>query len=56
MAMPWNNDQEYAFGGNPKAVDALGYIGLAPTADGNMLITYVRRKNDPALIYTRKGR
>ena len=47
-----NNDQEYAFGGDPTADDNMGCIQMAKKADGNMLITYVRRKNDPALNYT----
>ena len=53
---PLNNDQEYVFGGNPTVGgDAVGNLGLARAVGGNMLITYVRRKNDPTLIYTLQG-
>ena len=50
-----NNDNEYAFGGVPTAGDASGVITLAAAADGNMVVSYVRRRADPALVYTVQG-
>ena len=50
-----NNDQEYYFRGNPKDGNNVGAIGLSPVTGGNVLITFVRRKNDPSLTYTLQG-
>ena len=50
-----NNDCEYAFGGDPTAADTGGLILLSAAADGNMVITYIRRRDDPALTYTVQG-
>jgi hypothetical protein len=45
-----SNDQEYAFGGNPQALDGTG-IFLEPDGAGNLLLTYTRRANDPDLSF-----
>jgi hypothetical protein len=50
-----DNDQEYAFGGDPKVSDSSALLTLSPAPGGNLLLTYVRRKNDPALSYTLQG-
>jgi len=50
-----NNDREYAFGGDPTVGDASGLILLSPAAGDNIVITYVRRRDDPALTYTVQG-
>ena len=51
-----DNDQEYAFSGNPTMEDAAcGVILLTPAADGNMTVSYVRRKDDPSLTYSVQG-
>jgi len=50
-----NNDREYAFGGDPTTGDTCGLILLSAAADGNMVITYIRRRDDPALTYTVQG-
>jgi FG-GAP repeat len=50
-----NNDVEYAFGGSPTTNDVSGQLTLTPAAGGNLLLTYVRRRNDPALNYTLQG-
>ncbi|MDD4017307.1 MAG: Ig-like domain-containing protein [Kiritimatiellae bacterium] len=47
-----NNDREYAFGGDPTVGDASGLILLSPATEGNRVITYIRRRDDPALTYT----
>jgi hypothetical protein len=45
-----DNDQEYAFGGDPNAADSVA-IELEPDGMGNMLVRYNRRTNDPNLAY-----
>jgi len=50
-----DNDTEYAFGGVPTVPDASALLTLEAAPDGNLLITYVRRKDDPALSYTLQG-
>jgi hypothetical protein len=50
-----NNDQEYVFGGDPKVDDASALLTLTTAPGGNLLLTYVRRKDDPALSYTLQG-
>ena len=50
-----NNDQEYVFNGDPAVGDSCGLIGLEETPEGNMVVSYVRRTNDPALTYTVQG-
>lgn len=46
-----NNDQEYVFGGDPGVSDQ-ACLSIALAADGTVLISYVGRKDDPALVYT----
>lgn len=50
-----DNDTEYAFGGVPTVADASALLTLDPAPGGNLLITYVRRKDDPALSFTLQG-
>ena len=46
------NDVEYAFGGDPNtAGDVIG-VTLARDNEGHWLISYVRRSNDPAIVFT----
>jgi hypothetical protein len=49
-----DNDQEFAFGGDPHGGDARD-ITLAPAPDGNLLLTYFRRTDDPSLHYSLQG-
>jgi hypothetical protein len=46
------NDAEYVFGGDPNAADRPGLLSLARDGEGHWLIGYVRRSNDPALVFT----
>jgi VCBS repeat-containing protein len=50
----WNNDQEYAFGGDPFAADDQR-ITLEPDGAGNLVIRYCRQIADPALAYELQG-
>jgi VCBS repeat-containing protein len=45
-----DNDQEYAFGGDPNVADSVA-IELEPDGLGNLLVRYNRRTNDPGLSY-----
>ena len=46
-----NNFQEYAFGGNPAVADS-GYLLGAVTAGSQVGWSYIRRNNDPSIIYS----
>ncbi len=50
-----DNDTEYAFGGVPTVADASALLTLTTAPGGNLLVSYVRRKDDPALSYTLQG-
>lgn len=47
-----DNDQEYAFAGDPNTRDSPGALAIIPDGAGNLALTYVRRTNDPGLIFT----
>ena len=49
-----DNDQEFAFGGDPQSGDSRD-ITLTRAPDGNLLITYYRRTDDPSLHYSLQG-
>ncbi len=46
------NDAEYSFGGNPNVGGDVGGVSVARDATGNWLLEYVRRSNDPAVVFT----
>ena len=48
------NDQEYAFGGDPNTPDHPALL-LEPYGAGYLRLTYVRRYNDPLLIFELQG-
>jgi VCBS repeat-containing protein len=49
------NDQEYVFGGNPTVGDLAGQVLITSETDDQMIISYVRRKDDPGLNYVLQG-
>lgn len=49
-----NNDQMYAFGGDPNSSAGPG-IHMEPDGFGNWVITYTRRSNDPSLAFHLQG-
>ncbi len=49
-----DNDAEYVFGGDPNVPDDRR-ITLARAPNGNLVITYFRRNDDPGLFYTLQG-
>ena len=50
-----NNDHEYAFGGDPTVGDGAGVIMITPGGADELVISYNRRTNDPALTYVLQG-
>lgn len=46
------NDREYAFVGDPNVAGDAGVLWLARDGAGNWVLDYVRRANDPAIIFT----
>lgn len=49
-----DNDQEYAFGGDPNSPDSSPIL-LDPGSSGLLQISFLRRTNDPALTYVLQG-
>ncbi|MFT5473949.1 MAG: hypothetical protein ACI856_002283, partial [Kiritimatiellia bacterium] len=49
-----SNDQEYVFGRNPSVADSMG-LTFSRDGNGNFLLSYTRRINDPGLVFGLEG-
>jgi len=45
------NDKEYAFVGDPNVADEVGVLDIERDGDGNWVLSYTRRSDDPAIVF-----